>query len=74
MYHSLCLSVLNGGVIQSRQAEKNISLLGLLLVFNLERYHNQHDLHPLVMLVQLPEPPEVCFDWLVPCLASAEGQ
>lgn len=43
-YHPLSLSMLNVGVIQSRQAEKNC-LLGLLLVFNLERYHNDHDLH-----------------------------
>lgn len=74
MYPSLSFSVLNVGVTQRGQAEKEISLLGLLVVFNLERYHSQHDLHPVVTLVQLPEPPEVCSGWSVPCLACAEVQ
>lgn len=73
-HHPLSLSLLNVGVIQSRQAEKKNCLLGLLLVFNLEKYHNQHDLHPVATTVQLPEPPEVCFGWLIMRLACAEEQ
>lgn len=54
--------------------QKQNCLQGLLLVFILERYHNQHDLHPVGTVVQLPEPPEVCSGWLSLCFACAEGQ